>query len=102
MLSLLSDDGVVLLGYQIRSPEAHQLFWEMCDRVFQIQKVPHNHLHPDYAYDDADVFVLRKKKNLLEAWNGFKVEVSQSPHFCQAVSYIERSSPDSNGISSPY
>ena len=62
MESLLADDGVILLGYQIRSPEAHQLFWEMCDTVFHIEKVPHLDLHPDYAYDEADVFILRKKK----------------------------------------
>ncbi|CAB4307846.1 unnamed protein product [Prunus armeniaca] len=62
MEALVKDDGVVLLGYQLRSPEAHQLFWEMCERVFVIEKVPHQDLHPDYAYEEADVFVLRKKQ----------------------------------------
>jgi hypothetical protein len=27
------DDGVVLLGYQLRSPEADKLFWELCQTV---------------------------------------------------------------------
>jgi predicted nicotinamide N-methyase len=62
MESLLSEDGVVLLGYQIRSPEAHRLFWEMCGEVFVIEKIPHDHLHPEYAYEEADVYLLRKKK----------------------------------------
>jgi predicted nicotinamide N-methyase len=62
MESLLSEDGVVLLGYQIRSPEAHKLFWEMCGEVFVIEKIPHDHLHPEYAYEEADVYLLRKKK----------------------------------------
>ncbi|XP_027342095.1 protein-lysine methyltransferase METTL21D [Abrus precatorius] len=62
METLVSDDGVVLLGYQLRSPEAHKLFWELCDEVFDIEKVPHEHLHLDYAYEETDVFLLRKKK----------------------------------------
>ncbi|KAK7272395.1 hypothetical protein RJT34_28961 [Clitoria ternatea] len=62
METLVSDDGVVLLGYQIRSPEAHKLFWELCDQVFDVEKVPHEHLHPDYAYEETDVYLLRKKK----------------------------------------
>ncbi|XP_016652542.1 PREDICTED: protein-lysine N-methyltransferase rrg1-like [Prunus mume] len=62
MEALVKDDGVVLLGYQLRSPEAHQLFWEMCERVFVIEKVSHQDLHPDYAYEEADLFVLRKKQ----------------------------------------
>ncbi|EPS73943.1 hypothetical protein M569_00813 [Genlisea aurea] len=63
MEGLLADDGVVLLGYQLRSPEAHELFWEMCEEFFQIQKIPHDHLHPEYAYEESDVYLLRKKKN---------------------------------------
>ncbi|KAK7324702.1 hypothetical protein VNO77_28472 [Canavalia gladiata] len=63
METLVSDDGVVLLGYQLRSPEAHKLFWELCDQVFDVEKVPHDHLHPDYAYEETNVFLLRKKKN---------------------------------------
>jgi predicted nicotinamide N-methyase len=62
MEALLAEDGVVLLGYQIRSPEAHKLFWEMCGEVFVIEKIPHDHLHPEYAYEEADVYLLRKKK----------------------------------------
>nr|XP_043626196.1 uncharacterized protein LOC122597689 [Erigeron canadensis] len=65
MLALVSDDGYVLLGYQVRSPEADVLFWEICDRVFDVQKVPHEHLHPDYAFEEADVFIFRKKRNNL-------------------------------------
>ncbi|KAL5573597.1 hypothetical protein UlMin_023194 [Ulmus minor] len=62
MDELVADDGVVLLGYQLRSPEAHKLFWEICEEVFEIEKVPHEDLHPEYAYEEADVYVLRKKK----------------------------------------
>ncbi|XP_062150506.1 uncharacterized protein LOC133859199 [Alnus glutinosa] len=59
---LVADDGVVLLGYQLRSPEADKLFWELCQTVFDIEKVPHEDLHPDYAYEETDVYLLRKKK----------------------------------------
>ncbi|KAK4255550.1 hypothetical protein QN277_008537 [Acacia crassicarpa] len=62
MEALLADNGVVLLGYQLRSPEAHKLFWELCEEVFAIDKVPHDHLHPEYAYEETDVYVLRKKR----------------------------------------
>ncbi|KAI9086626.1 hypothetical protein K1719_031220 [Acacia pycnantha] len=62
MEALLADNGVVLLGYQLRSPEAHKLFWELCEEVFAIDKVPHDHLHPDYAYEETDVYLLRKKR----------------------------------------
>ncbi|CAL5391530.1 unnamed protein product [Camellia sinensis] len=61
MEASIGDTGTVLLGYQLRSPEAHHLFWEICGRVFDIQKVPHEHLHPEYAYEEADVYILRKK-----------------------------------------
>ncbi|XP_010481771.1 PREDICTED: protein N-lysine methyltransferase METTL21A-like [Camelina sativa] len=65
---LLADDGAVLLGYQIRSPEADKLFWEMCDVVFRIEKVPHEHLHHEYAYEETDVYIFRKKvKKVTEA-----------------------------------
>ncbi|GMJ13081.1 hypothetical protein like AT5G44170 [Hibiscus trionum] len=63
MEALVADDGVVLLGYQLRSPEADKLFWEMCEKVFVIDKVPHQDLHPDYAYEETDVYLFRKKKN---------------------------------------
>ncbi|KAL3821445.1 hypothetical protein ACJIZ3_007350 [Penstemon smallii] len=62
MEGLVADDGVVLLGYQLRSPEAHKLFWEMCVEVFEVEKIPHEHLHPEYAYEETDVYVFRKKK----------------------------------------
>ena len=62
MEAMVKEDGVVLLGYQLRSPEAHKLFWDMCEEVFVIVKVPHQDLHPDYAYEETDVFILRKKK----------------------------------------
>ncbi|KAJ0803725.1 putative lysine methyltransferase [Helianthus annuus] len=39
MEKMVSDSGVVLLGYQ----------------------VPHEHLHPDYAYEESDVYIMRKK-----------------------------------------
>ncbi|KAF5732582.1 protein N-lysine methyltransferase METTL21A [Tripterygium wilfordii] len=65
MEALVADDGVVLLGYQIRSPEADKLFWELCDKAFLIEKLPHDHLHPDYAYEETDVYILRKKKKNL-------------------------------------
>ncbi|KAI3989360.1 hypothetical protein MKX01_026943 [Papaver californicum] len=61
MESLVSDTGFILLGYQIRSPEAHKLFWELCENVFVIHKVPHEDLHPEYAYEKADVYVMKKK-----------------------------------------
>lgn len=62
MEALVADDGVVLLGYQVRSPEAHKKFWEMCGEVFDVEKVPHEDLHPEFAYEETDVFLLRKKK----------------------------------------
>lgn len=62
MDTLLAPDGVVLLGYQIRSPEADVIFWELCGQVFDIEKIPHDHLHPEYAYEETDVYLLRKKK----------------------------------------
>ncbi|XP_072968730.1 uncharacterized protein [Typha angustifolia] len=62
MDALLAPDGVVLLGYQLRSPEAHQVFWEMCRRVFRvIEKVPKEDLDPEYAYEETDVFLLRRQ-----------------------------------------
>ncbi|GAB4859624.1 hypothetical protein Ancab_011098 [Ancistrocladus abbreviatus] len=61
MEALIGESGVVLLGYQLRSPEADKLFWEMCERIFKIQRVPHEDLHPEYAYEEADVYILRKK-----------------------------------------
>lgn len=62
MEAMVAVDGVVLLGYQLRSPEAHKLFWELCEKVFVIEKVPHEHLHPEYGYEETDVYILKKKK----------------------------------------
>lgn len=63
MDALLAPDGAALLGYQLRSPEAHRVFWDRCSEVFPVvEKVPHEDLHPDYAYEDTDVYVLRKSK----------------------------------------
>ncbi|CAH8358109.1 unnamed protein product [Eruca vesicaria subsp. sativa] len=68
MGALVKDDGVVLLGYQVRSVEADKLFWEMCGVVFEVEKVPHGDLHPEYAYEEADVYVFRKKvKKVIES-----------------------------------
>ena len=67
MDALMADDGVVLLGYQLRDPEADKLFWELCDKTFDIEKVPHEDLHPDYAYEETSVYVFRKKKKKEES-----------------------------------
>ncbi|ERN14040.1 protein-lysine methyltransferase METTL21D [Amborella trichopoda] len=60
MEKLCGPESVVLLGYQLRSPEADRLFWEMCPRFFRVEKVRHEDLHPEYAFDETDVFILRK------------------------------------------
>ncbi|KAG6742408.1 hypothetical protein POTOM_053279 [Populus tomentosa] len=65
MEMLVKDDGVVLLGYQLRSPEADKLFWEICGEAFVIEKVPKEDLHPEYCYEETDVFIFRKKKKNL-------------------------------------
>ncbi|KAH9623508.1 hypothetical protein KSS87_007098 [Heliosperma pusillum] len=62
MFELVKEDGVVLLGYQVRCPEADVLFWEMVKEVFEIEKVKKEDLHPDYAYEETDVYIFRKKK----------------------------------------
>ncbi|CAN6445133.1 unnamed protein product [Victoria cruziana] len=51
----------ILLGYQLRSLDAHRKFWELCPTLFSVDKVPHEHLHPDYAYEETDVYILRKR-----------------------------------------
>uniref|UniRef100_A0A803MVY4 Uncharacterized protein n=2 Tax=Chenopodium quinoa TaxID=63459 RepID=A0A803MVY4_CHEQI len=63
MVEMVSENGVVLLGYQLRSPEADKLFWEVSAEVFEIEKVPHEDLHPEYNYEETDVYIFRKKKN---------------------------------------
>ncbi|KAG0458125.1 hypothetical protein HPP92_023282 [Vanilla planifolia] len=61
--ALVAPHGAVLLGYQLRSPEADRVFWDRCAETFPvIEKVPHEHLHPDYAFEEADVYVLRKRR----------------------------------------
>ncbi|RRT77560.1 hypothetical protein B296_00006635 [Ensete ventricosum] len=61
--ALVWGDGAVLLGYQLRSPDAHQVFWELCRQAFPVtEKVPHEDLHPDYAYEETDGYILRKQK----------------------------------------
>ncbi|KAH0463140.1 hypothetical protein IEQ34_007722 [Dendrobium chrysotoxum] len=63
MDALVAPNGLVLLGYQLRSPEAHRVFWHRCSEVFPvIEKVPHEDLHLDYAYEEADVYIFRKSK----------------------------------------
>ena len=64
MEALVADNGVVLLGYQLRCPEADVKFWEICGLVFEIEKVKHEDLHADYAYVETDVYILRKKKKI--------------------------------------
>lgn len=59
---LVGENGVVLLGYQVRCPDADKRFWEMCGEVFVVDKVPHEHLHPEYAYEETNVYVMRKKR----------------------------------------
>lgn len=59
--ALAGPSSIILLGYQIRSPEAHELFWRLCPDLFHVEKVPHEDLHPEYAFEEADVFILRKK-----------------------------------------
>ncbi|CAN4105015.1 unnamed protein product [Withania somnifera] len=64
MEGLVGENGVVLLGYQLRSPEAHTKFWELCGEMFDVEKVPHEHLHPEYAYEETDVYIFRKKNKV--------------------------------------
>ncbi|XP_024543365.1 protein N-lysine methyltransferase METTL21A [Selaginella moellendorffii] len=54
-------DSLILLGYQVRSPEAHELFWRLCPERFAVDKVDRSQLHPDYAFEEADVYILKKK-----------------------------------------
>jgi len=57
-----AERGVVLLGYQIRSPEAHQAFWDSVPAAFPvIEKVAREHLDPEYAYEESDVYILRRR-----------------------------------------
>ncbi|KAK9689827.1 hypothetical protein RND81_09G084000 [Saponaria officinalis] len=62
MRELVKDDGVVMLGYQVRCPDADVLFWETVREFFEIEKVKKEDLHPEYAYEETDVYIFRKKK----------------------------------------
>ncbi|KAL1343809.1 hypothetical protein AAHE18_08G004200 [Arachis hypogaea] len=62
MEALVYEDSVVFLRYQVRSPEGHKKFCEMCDEVFDIEMAPRDHLHPEYVYEETGVFLLRKEK----------------------------------------
>lgn len=61
MSALAGPETVILLGYQIRQAEAHELFWRLCPDYFAIQKVPREELAPEYAWEENDVYVLKKK-----------------------------------------
>ncbi|KAI5012318.1 hypothetical protein ZWY2020_024452 [Hordeum vulgare] len=57
-----AERSVVLLGYQIRSPEAHQAFWNAVPSAFSvIEKVSLEHLDPQYTFEESDVFVLHRR-----------------------------------------
>jgi protein N-lysine methyltransferase METTL21D len=57
-----AERGVVLLGYQMRSPEAHEAFWSAVPTAFPvIEKVPREHLDPDYAYEESEVYIFRRR-----------------------------------------
>ncbi|KAE8812645.1 protein N-lysine methyltransferase METTL21A [Hordeum vulgare] len=57
-----TERSVVLLGYQIWSPQAHQAFWDAVPSVFPvIEKVSLEHLDPEYAFEESDVFVLHRR-----------------------------------------
>lgn len=61
MSALAGPDTVIILGYQIRQLEAHELFWRMCPEYFTVVKVPREELHPDYCWPENEVYVLKKK-----------------------------------------
>jgi predicted nicotinamide N-methyase len=61
MSALAGPHTIILLGYQIRQAEAHELFWRLCPDFFHIQQIPHTELHPDYAWDENDIYILKKK-----------------------------------------
>lgn len=63
MDALVASHGAVLLGYQLRSAEAHRVFWDRCSEIFPvIEKVPQEDLHPDYGYEETAVYIFRKMK----------------------------------------
>ena len=37
------------------------IFIELCDIMFDMEKVPHEDLHPDFTYKETRAYVLRKK-----------------------------------------
>ncbi|KAL9243792.1 hypothetical protein vseg_017638 [Gypsophila vaccaria] len=80
MRELVKDDGVVLLGYQVRCPDADVLFWEVVKEFFEIEKVGKEYLHPEYAYEETDVYIFRKKKENTPTTN----EATSSGKDCDA------------------
>lgn len=61
MSALAGPETVVVLGYQMRSPEAHELFWRCCPDQFSVTQVPRDELHPDYAFPENSVYILKKR-----------------------------------------
>ncbi|KAL9274730.1 N-lysine methyltransferase METTL21A-like protein [Drosera capensis] len=62
MEMLVKENGVVLLGCQVRPVVADRLFWERCGRVFGVvEKVKNEDLDSEYRFEETDVFVVRKK-----------------------------------------
>ena len=59
--ALAGPSSFILLGYQIRSPEAHELFWRLCPDLFHVEKLPDEIFYLDYAFHDVAIFILRKK-----------------------------------------
>ncbi|KAE8799171.1 Sulfurtransferase [Hordeum vulgare] len=52
------------LHANLRDPDvkAHQAFWDVVRAAFPvIEKVPREHLDPEYAFEESDVFVLRRR-----------------------------------------
>lgn len=61
MSALAGPKTIILLGYQIRQAEAHELFWRLCPEYFVVQQVPREELHPEYCWQENEVYVLKKK-----------------------------------------
>jgi hypothetical protein len=61
MSALAGPETVIILGYQIRQAEAHELFWRLCPEYFTVVKVPREELHPEYCWPENEVYVLKKK-----------------------------------------
>lgn len=61
MSALAGPETVVVLGYQIRQLEAHEMFWRLCPQYFDVVKVPREELHPEYCWPENEVYILKKK-----------------------------------------